>query len=43
MTLEDLQKVLESLKELEPDVEKFSWGSCVFFCTATAGRSDTNC
>ena len=26
MTLEDLQKVLESLEELDADVEKFSWG-----------------
>lgn len=26
MTLEDLQKVLESLEELDADVEKFNWG-----------------
>jgi hypothetical protein len=26
MTLEELQKVLESLKELEATAEKFDWG-----------------
>ena len=26
MLINELQQVLESLKELEPNVEKFSWG-----------------
>jgi hypothetical protein len=31
VTSEELQKVLESLKELDPDVEKFSWGPTYSF------------
>lgn len=27
MKLEDAQKVLKSLVEIEPDVEQFGWGS----------------
>jgi len=26
MTLEELKKVYDSLYELDPDIEKFSWG-----------------
>ena len=26
MKLEELQKILDSLKECDPDIERFSWG-----------------
>lgn len=34
MTLENLQKVLESLKELEATAEKFDWGPSQAFAQA---------
>ena len=34
MTLDDLQKVLGSLQELDPDVEKFSWGPTYSFAVS---------
>jgi hypothetical protein len=37
MTLENLQKVLESLQELEATAEKFNWGPT---CTMAQKRQD---
>lgn len=31
MTLEELKKVYNSLHELDPDIEKFSWGPTYAF------------